>query len=106
MSEILSEHDLDKLGGASPLPGLRRTTPSWEKYPRPGREGSLFPGVVLSDGEGISQGEASACAAMMSSMLASPQGASEQYIWRVREGFQMKGGPSVGEQVAGAHGRR
>lgn len=27
----LSEQDLDKLGGASPREGLRRTMPSWEK---------------------------------------------------------------------------
>src|SRR5690349_9006853 len=34
---ILSEQDLERVGGASPLAGLRRTMPRLEKKPRPRR---------------------------------------------------------------------
>jgi hypothetical protein len=94
---ILSEQDFEREGGASPRAGFRRTTPRWEKKARPGR--AVLEGAVMaSEGSevGISQGDASSWAAMMSSMEASPQGASEQYMWRVTLGCQAKGWPCQG----------
>lgn len=97
----LSVQDLLRVGGASGREGLARTTPRWEKFERPRRALSsmcsaespvVCPGV-LGDcggdtavaswrvGGGLVHGVASSCAAMVSSMLASPQGASEQYMW-------------------------
>lgn len=102
----LSEHDFDSVGGASGRAGLRRTTPRWEKHARPSRRRS---GVAEEEdelklsalatafrsircgGSGDSHGEASSCADMVSSMEASPQGASEQYICMVTSSLQMKG---------------
>lgn len=97
----LSVQDLLRVGGASGREGLARTTPRWEKFERPRRalgpmSSSVSPVVCpggLSDcgddatvaswrvGGGLVHGVASACAAIVSSMLASPQGASEQYMW-------------------------
>jgi hypothetical protein len=54
--------------------GFRRTTPNREKSPRP----SIVPG--FSSGT-YSHGVGSSCSAMTNSMLASPQGASELYMW-------------------------
>ena len=50
--------------------GLRRTTPRREKWARPSNSS-----VSGSDVDGISHGVESSCAAMHSSMLASPHGA-------------------------------
>ena len=97
----LSVQDLLRVGGASGREGLARTTPRWEKFERPRRALSpmssaespvVGPGglgncggdaAVASwrVGGGLVHGVASACAAIVSSMLASPQGASEQYMW-------------------------
>ena len=38
LRESLSEHDMERLGGASPRLGLRRTMASWEKNALPGRD--------------------------------------------------------------------
>ena len=69
----LSEQLFEKEAGASERAGLRRTMPSWSKYPRPSSP----------SGSGMSrvQGLSSSWAAMVSSMLASPHGASEVYMW-------------------------
>lgn len=57
--------------------------------------------VGFGEGEGgRSQGVASGWEAMISSMEASPQGASEQYMWRVRDSRQEKGCGAVGERSA------
>lgn len=73
LSAILSEHDLERVGGASGRDGLRRTMPKFEKYERPGRvwAGSSDEVCEVSAG-GRSQGVASSCAAIVSSILASP----------------------------------
>lgn len=123
----LSVQDFERVGGASGLEGLRRVRPRREKKARPWRVGCW-----LSDGrdEGIRDGEvdgsveggkeeggrshgvASSCAAIISSILASPpvqfhqlifklqssfllyfdlQGASEQYIWIFNPSTNAKG---------------
>lgn len=98
---ILSEHDLERVGGASPRAGLRRTMPRLEKKPLPRRviskavagvgtaagtgvgvgsaeeveERSEIAGrgeTIGGSGGGASQGEGSTWAVMVSSMLASP----------------------------------
>jgi len=46
---------------------------------------------VMLRGGGSSHGEASAWAAIVSSMLASPQGASEQYMCSVTASFRANG---------------
>jgi hypothetical protein len=77
MRESLSEQDFERLGGASAREGLRRTCPRSWKLARPGRvEVSVGAGEEVTVGR--SHGVASSCAAMVSSMEASPQGASEQ----------------------------
>jgi hypothetical protein len=96
----LSVQDLLSVGGASGREGLRRTEPRWEKLERPRRaeieasrlasgrldghsELSIFT-LLTKDAEivggALVHGVASSCASMTSSMLASPQGASEQYM--------------------------
>ena len=91
----LSEQDFESVGGLSALasspqsltssaeriylPGFRLTTPNCAKDPRPSRgdcNGSSW--------KGIGQGVASFCASITNSMLASPQGASEQYMMILR----------------------
>lgn len=100
----LSEHDLERVGGLSAravlalatiferveymylgnLQGFLLTKPSWEKDPRPNS-----PGGESSLDTVTGQGVASSCASITNSMLASPHGASEQYImildpsWRI-----------------------
>lgn len=73
--ENLSLQDFDNVSGASAREGLRRTMPSSEKYPLP---------FITCDGshssEAIVHGVASSWELMTSSMLASPQGASEEYM--------------------------
>ncbi len=89
LSASLSEHDFESVGGASPLAGLRRTVPSWEKKARPeSRESGTHD---EAGGAGISHGAASSWAAIVSSMLASPHGASEQYMCTVTPSFKAKG---------------
>jgi hypothetical protein len=70
LRDSLSEQDLDSVGGASPRAGLRRTIPNVEKCARPGRPGGEE--RSREAGGGRSQGEGSAWAAIVSSMLASP----------------------------------
>jgi len=111
---ILSEQDFESVGGASGREGLRRTVPSSEKNPLPckvGISGDIIPDVFsiereesggeevvktsstvpLDVGGGIFQGVESSWAAMVSSMLASPQGASEQYMCRLMPSFKANG---------------
>lgn len=61
--------------------------------------------VATPDGEdedrGTSQGEASSWAAIVSSMLASPQGASEQYMCSVTSSLIAKGWGEEGEMEEG-----
>lgn len=84
----LSVQDLLSVGGASGREGLQRTAPRWEKLERPLRGAGAFSSRLRVSGEiddtvggGLVQGVASSWADIVSSMLASPQGASEQYIW-------------------------
>jgi hypothetical protein len=85
LRESLSEQDLESVGGASGREGLRRTTPSREKWLRPRREvagvgreggdGEREGGRAIGGEErGRAQGVGSSWAAMVSSMLASPPG--------------------------------
>lgn len=96
----LSVQDLLSVRGASGREGLRRTEPRWEKLERPRRaeiEASRWTSgrldryselsvlaLSMKDAEMVGgalvHGVASSCASMTSSMLASPQGASEQYM--------------------------
>lgn len=72
--------------------------------PRTGAEvGVVTPGEVVDEDEdgGRSQGEASSWAAIVSSMLASPQGASEQYMCRVTPSLIAKGWGEEGEMAEG-----
>ena len=93
---ILSEQDLDSVGGASGREGFRRTVPSSEKNPLPYKIGCSGDAVLNGSGVeveesggdevvktsaavpfevgGISQGVESSWAAMVSSILASPPG--------------------------------
>jgi hypothetical protein len=78
LRESLSEQDFESVGGASGREGLRRTTPSLEKWPRP-RSGVAEAGEGEGEGSGEprrgrAQGVGSSWAAMVSSMLASPPG--------------------------------
>lgn len=80
----LSVQDLLSVGGASGREGFARTTPKREKLDRP-RSAEASPsspecGVEERVGGVLVHGVASSCAAIVSSMLASPQGASEQYM--------------------------
>jgi hypothetical protein len=85
--ESLSVQDLERVGEASGREGLRRTRPRCEKLERPRRADGVSMGEVvaagMSDmvGGGLVHGVASSWASMINSMLASPQGASEQYMW-------------------------
>lgn len=103
----LSVQDLERVGGASGREGLRRRCPRWEKLERPRRadgsgemedgpeeRGRLDVGVDEGDDTvagGEVQGVASTWEDMTSSMLASPQGASEQYMWMWTSGGMVKG---------------
>jgi hypothetical protein len=88
----LSVQDLLSVGGASDRDGLQRTAPRWEKLARPRRadatdDGDCSPPSIISEGNSTTvggtlvHGVASSWASMTSSMLASPHGASEQYMW-------------------------
>lgn len=75
--ESLSLQDFEKVGGQSARPGFVRTTPSSEKYWRPGRRPVISAEVSgevveVGVGERVVQGAGSSWAAMVSSMLASP----------------------------------
>lgn len=108
----LSEQDLERLWGASGravvgwssvgqgcglkgrhgrhVHGFLRTMPSWEKYPLP--SSSLYSGKLsVPELERSGHGVASSCASMISSMLASPHGASEQYMCSFRSSLSAKG---------------
>lgn len=88
----LSVHDLESVGGASGREGLQRTAPSKSKFDRPRSAADV--GEEEGDdtvGGGEVQGVESSCRFMVSSMLASPQGASEQYMWMVTSGGMVKG---------------
>ena len=82
----LSVQDLLSVGGASGRDGLQRTAPRREKLDRPrsapkpsaGGPEPVEPDVIV--GGALIHGVASSWASMVSSMLASPQGASEQYM--------------------------
>lgn len=76
----MSEQDLESVGGASGREGLQRTAPRREKFERPRKEVAVS-FVAEMVGGALVHGVASSWAAMTSSMLASPQGASEQYMW-------------------------
>lgn len=82
-NESLSLHDLESVGGESARPGLVRTLPREEKKPRP-RRSCIVP-AVEGEGEvegggnaGRVQGVASSWDDIVSSMLPSPQGASDE----------------------------
>jgi hypothetical protein len=81
---ILSEHDFDSVGGASGREGFKRTAPRLPKCERPrsavvsGTESAV---VWRMRGGGVIHGVESSWASMTNSMLASPQGASEQYMY-------------------------
>ena len=85
---ILSVQDLLSVGGASGREGLQRTAPRREKFERPRRAATVEVETLDSYededdvivGGGDVHGVASSCASIMSSMLASPHGASEQYM--------------------------
>jgi hypothetical protein len=85
LTASLSVQDLLSVGGASGREGFARTMPKREKFDRPrSAEGSVSSTGIDAEervGGALVHGVASSCAAMMSSMLASPQGASEQYMW-------------------------
>lgn len=77
----LSVQDLLRVGGASGREGLQRTAPRREKLDRPRSAPTLSdPSSDEMVGGALVQGVASSWASMVSSMLASPQGASEQYM--------------------------
>ena len=95
-SAILSEQDLERVVGLSGrafqaskpchlrtrescIPGFRLTIPSSEKYPLP--LSFSWPPVSSAPDGGAAHGVGSSCWSIMSSILASPQGASEQYMW-------------------------
>ena len=87
----LSVHDLLSVGGASGREGFARTMPRREKFERPLRAEGSWSAVEERVGGALTQGVASSCRAMVSSMLASPQGASEQYMWRVMSSRMVNG---------------
>lgn len=79
----LSEQDFERVGGASGREGLQRTAPRRSKFERPRRADGipeLEVDELVTVAGGVVQGVASGWADMVSSMLASPQGASEQYM--------------------------
>lgn len=88
----LSEQDLDRAGGASGRDGFPRIDPHLEKYERPWSKigGNRTSSFVKDWGE-ISHGVESLWAAIVSSILASPQGASEQYICNSMSSLREKG---------------
>ena len=98
LSASLSVQDLLSVGGASGLDGLQRTAPRREKLERPRRApgfSSVSPNCEEADvmvGGALVHGVASSWASMISSMLASPQGASEQYMWICTPSWMVKGG--------------
>lgn len=82
LSVSLSVQDLLSVGGASGREGLQRTAPSREKLERPRSAPALSDKASdVMVGGALVHGVASSWASMVSSMLASPQGASEQYMW-------------------------
>ena len=87
----LSEQDLLSVGGASGREGFARTMPRREKFERPLRAEGSWSAVEARVGGALVQGVASSWRAMVSSILASPQGASEQYMWRVTSSRMVKG---------------
>lgn len=95
MVASLSEQDFESVGGASGREGLRRTRPNSWKFARPGSSifvfDSLYSGSRVEMAGESSHGVGSSCAAMVSSILASPQGASEQYMKSLISGFNSKG---------------
>lgn len=88
----LSVQDLLRVGGASGREGLQRTAPRFPKCERPRRAPIPVPSCSATSmssrsldvdetmASGDVQGVASSCRSMTSSILASPQGASEQYM--------------------------
>lgn len=98
LSATLSVQDLLSVGGASGREGLQRTAPRWEKLERPLRGAASFSFILVEFGEiddtvggGLVHGVASSWADMVSSMLASPQGASEQYMWILTFSWMVNG---------------
>ena len=93
----LSVQDLLSVGGASGREGLQRTAPRREKLDRPRNA----PAPSMGDSEpseaddmvggALAHGVASSWASMVSSMLASPQGASEQYMCICTSSRMVKG---------------
>jgi hypothetical protein len=102
MRASLSVHDLLNVDGASGREGLQRTAPRCEKCERPRiieAEG-IITGSVLSElndtiDAGVVQGVASSCLSITSSILASPHGASEQYMKMLTSSLIVKGWNSV-----------
>jgi len=83
MSASLSVQDLLSVMGASGREGLQRTAPRRSKLERP-RSAEDLVGFGVTGSmvrAGFVHGVESSWAAMMSSMLESPHGASEQYMW-------------------------
>lgn len=77
----LSVHDLLSVGGASGREGLHRTAPRREKLERPRNAPALSGNASdLTVGGALVHGVASSWASMVNSILASPHGASEQYM--------------------------
>lgn len=111
LSASLSVQDLLRVGGASGRDGLQRTAPRRAKLERPRRAlGFCSSGLMersLAEmlgaetvGAALVQDVASSWAAITSSMLASPQGASEQYMWILTSERRVKG------WIEGSEGRR
>lgn len=101
----LSVHDLDDVGGELARAGLRLTIPNSEKDARPFRtavpsldvDATGFASLEIDTGAAnvIGQGVASAWCRMVNSMLASPQGASEQYMRIFQPSLISKGGTGL-----------
>ena len=71
----LSEHDFERVCGASGREGLPLTCPRAEKYSRPRRRDCWLgdaEGTVMLASAGVSHGVESSWAAIVSSILASP----------------------------------
>lgn len=84
------------------IPGFRLTTPSSANDPRPN---ITAPSSVVETGHGA----ASSCVSMTSSMLASPQGASEEYMKIFSPSLSVNGctlGLHVDEVVSDSSRRR
>lgn len=110
MRASLSVQDFENVIGASGREGLHRTRPRWEKWERPLRaDGTGLSGVDWAEetvGMGEVQGVASSWRDMVSSMLASPQGTSEQYMWIWRSSLRAKGWGSEGVRSSIERSRR